>query len=89
MINDKKRNALGYSLEAHLATEIVIRWGMVAATPDGEDSSGRAKVRLLTPEELIERACETAHLLAVTFEANGWSEPRVSIRKVGEGEEKC
>ena len=88
MSNDTKRNAPGYSLEAHLATEIVIRWGMVAATPDGEDSSGRAKVRLLTPQELIERACETAQLLSLTFAANGWSEPLVSIRKVEEGEKK-
>jgi hypothetical protein len=35
---------------------------MVAAAPDGEDSAGRAKLRLATPEELVQRAFVTANL---------------------------
>jgi hypothetical protein len=46
--------------EAKLAFSLVERWGMVAALPDGEDSSGRSKLRLMTVEELTERAFKTA-----------------------------
>lgn len=48
--------------EAKVAEEFIARWGMVAGAPDGEDSAGRAKLRLQTPEELIERAFNTAAL---------------------------
>jgi hypothetical protein len=50
------------------AREFISRWGMVAAVPDGEDSSGRAKVRLSTPEELVVRAFETAELFHKALE---------------------
>jgi len=45
---------------AKLAFDLVARWGAVAGAPDGEDSSGRAKLRLQTPQELVERAFECA-----------------------------
>ena len=45
--------------EAKLAFALIERWSMVAI-PDGEDSSGRSKLRLITVEELTERAFETA-----------------------------
>jgi hypothetical protein len=48
--------------EACLALALIERWGMVAGIPDGEDSSGRSKLRLSTPEELTERAFECAKL---------------------------
>jgi len=50
-------------LEARVAIEFVTKWGMVAGMPDGEDSSGRAKLRLSTPEEVVERACVISELL--------------------------
>lgn len=37
---------------AQTALSMMERWGTVAAVPDGEDSSGRTKLRLQTPEEL-------------------------------------
>lgn len=46
--------------EGSLAVELVARWGTVAAIPDGEDSAGRAKLRLQTPDELAERAVATS-----------------------------
>ncbi len=49
-------------LFAEAVLEMITKWGMIATCPDKEDSSGRAKVRLLTPEELVERAMETTKL---------------------------
>jgi hypothetical protein len=46
------------NFEARLAATLMERWGMVAGEPDGEDSAGRAKLRLSTPQELAQRACE-------------------------------
>lgn len=48
--------------EAKLAMSCIERWGMVAGMPDGEDSSGRAKLGLMPPDELVERAFDVAHL---------------------------
>ncbi len=48
--------------EAKMAAALIERWGMVAAIPDGEDSAGRAKLRLATPEELVARAFSCAKL---------------------------
>jgi len=51
-----------FEQEAEVARELICRWGMVAAEVDGEDSSGRAKFRLQTPEELVDRAFQTARM---------------------------
>ncbi|KKL25562.1 hypothetical protein LCGC14_2404040 [marine sediment metagenome] len=48
--------------EARFVLELLVRWGMVAAEPDGEDSAGRQKLRLQTPEELTTRAFAVADL---------------------------
>jgi hypothetical protein len=48
--------------EAVVALALIERWGMVAAVEDGEDSTGRAKVRMSTPEELVDRAFTVAKL---------------------------
>jgi hypothetical protein len=61
--------------EASLAINLIERWGLVAAKPDGEDSAGRAKLELLTPEELVNRACDTADLVLKECEARGWMLP--------------
>ena len=60
------------NFEARVATSLVERWGMVAADDNGEDSTGRAKARLQTPEELVERACETSQRLAAAFRERKW-----------------
>jgi len=49
--------------EFKMAIEMVHRWGMVAGVDAGEDSSGRAKVRLATPEEVVTRAFTCVNLL--------------------------
>jgi len=57
---------------AKLASELVGRWGMVAAIPDGEDKAGRQKLRMMTEEEMAQRACVTAQCLFQAFEDNQW-----------------
>ena len=63
------------SWEAAICEELVTRWGMVAGNDGGEDSHGRAKLRLQSPEELVARAVETTKLLVAALEKNGWAEP--------------
>lgn len=58
--------------QARLATILIEKWGMVLAESDGEDSSGRAKLRTAAPAEVVERACKTAELAIEAFRARGW-----------------
>jgi len=56
--------------EARLAMTMMEKWGMVAAIEDGEDTAGRQKLRLLTPEELVYRSFETAKLAMIYARTN-------------------
>lgn len=58
--------------QADFARQCIERWGLIAGTPDGEDSAGRAKLRLATSEELVSRACEVAEKLFAEFERREW-----------------
>lgn len=57
---------------ARLAATLIERWGLVAAEVEGEDSAGRAKIRRLTPDELVRDACNTAEAAWDEFEKRGW-----------------
>lgn len=57
---------------AQFAMQLIDRWGMIAAAPDGEDSTGRAKFRLLEPHEVVTRACQTAQIAFELFAAQDW-----------------
>jgi len=62
-------------LRGAIVEEMLARWGMVAAIPDGEDSKGRSKLRLSTPQELVVRAFEITDLfLAKLGEEEGITE---------------
>ena len=52
-----------FEREAAIAIACIERWGMVAGIPDGEDSSGRARIRLAAPQELVDRGFEVARLV--------------------------
>lgn len=58
--------------KAEIALELIAKWGMVAGIDSGEDSTGRSKHRLQSPEELVERACQTAELAFASLEQRGW-----------------
>ena len=57
--------------EAKLAMAMIEKWGMVATVEDGEDTTGRQKLRMLTPAELAERAFETAKIAMTYARKNG------------------
>ena len=48
--------------EAKMAFDFLGRWGLVMGTPDGEDSAGRQQLKLMTPDELVDRAFTIAHI---------------------------
>ena len=55
----------------NIACVLVERWGTVAAEPDGEDSTGRAKMKLQTPQDLVNRAITTAEILVEGLQQRG------------------
>lgn len=57
---------------ARMALAFVERWGMVSAQDNGEDSSGRAKLKLLSPEDVVDRACLISGLLLHKFHELDW-----------------
>lgn len=56
---------------ASLAAALIEHWGMVAGADGGEDSHGRAKVRLLSPTEVVQRAFDTAELFEAEARKRG------------------
>ena len=48
--------------EAQFANDLMKHLAIVAAVPDGEDDCGRQKFRLMTEEEVVERATAIASL---------------------------
>ena len=57
---------------AAIAESLVEKWGAIACIPDGEDSSGRQKLRLSSPEELAKRCCDVAHGMWDEFIRRDW-----------------
>ena len=60
------------NLEAKFAEEIMIRLSLISAKENGEDSAGRQKLRTLTDEEVVQRACNIAELAYREFEKRDW-----------------
>lgn len=58
--------------QARIALALIERWGLVAGLPDGEDSSGRSRLRKATPAELVEEACDVAERAVGAFKVRGW-----------------
>ncbi len=59
-------------IEASFAMELMRQMAMVAALPDGVDDAGRQKARLMSPSEVVDRACEISELAIAHFRGNGW-----------------
>ena len=74
--------------EAASALAFAERWALIAAIPDGEDSAGRQKLRLPTPEELAARSCEIVAALRAEFEKREWIIPLPSQADAAEAVEK-
>ena len=74
--NNKKEVTIytteAFQIEAEIALEMITKWGMVAGIPEGEDSSGRSKLRIATPEEVVNRACAATEIAMKAFRDRGW-----------------
>ena len=64
--------SVALNLEADLAFHLMKQLSIIAAKEDGEDSAGRQRIRLLSPEEVAERSCAIAAAAVRKFEENGW-----------------
>lgn len=75
-------------IDAQIAVGLTEKWGMVAAMPDGEDSSGRQQFRLMTEAELAERAVTAAQTLVTALRAAGMIHaiPEAADLKLASGE---
>ena len=61
------------TMKARLALCLIEKWGMIVCDPmHGEDSSGRARMRLMKPGEVVDRACETAEIAIDHMHSLGW-----------------
>ena len=60
------------NLRAKFAMDLIARWGMVVASPDGEDTSGRAKLKLEKEKDVVKRASKMTALAFSEFEKNNW-----------------
>jgi hypothetical protein len=60
------------TMRARMATALIEKWGMVAALPDGEDTSGRQKMRLMKPKEIVQHAIDVSKMAINAFEEEGW-----------------
>lgn len=70
---------------AVMAMDLMRNLAMVACVPDGEDSSGRQKLRLMSEVEVVNRANEISRLAWNKFRTNGWILD-LPLPKSGEGE---
>lgn len=64
-------------LKAHIALHLLMSWGMVQGKDGGEDSAGRSRFDLMTPEEAAKRAADLSEAITSEIEERGWlaSEP--------------
>ena len=59
-------------VEAAYAMRLIEQHAMVAGETDGEDSQGRQKLRVQTPEELVARSFAIAELAFTEARRRGW-----------------
>lgn len=58
--------------QAAFAMDLMKHLGICAGRPDGEDSTGRQKGALLSPDEVVTRACSIADIAWQEFQKRGW-----------------
>ena len=59
------------TFEARVAIALIEKWGMVLCEFDGEDSSGRQKMKLKSPEDVVKQAFNTAALAVEEIRSRG------------------
>jgi hypothetical protein len=58
--------------EGELAIRFAERFALISAIEDGYDKMGRQKLRLLTPKEVTQRACELAEKMVAALRKREW-----------------
>ena len=72
-----------YLLEAraNFAAQLIERFGLVAGRDDGEDSVGRRALKLLDPQEVVDRAFAISNAFFDRAEADGGIVARAPIEE--------
>lgn len=88
-----KKTVVAYETESldnvgRLAIVLIEKWGLVAATPDGEDTAGRAKALLPSNSELVERALDIAALFYAEARTRGHVVTLPDLNEINEGLDK-
>ena len=66
------RDGVNKSLRFQLMCDLLRAHPLIAADDDGEDSTGRQKMRLQKTGEIVNRAAEIADLAVTVAIENGW-----------------
>lgn len=69
------RDGVNKSLRFQLMCDLLRAHPLVAGDDDGEDSTGRQKIRLQKTGEIVNRAAEIADLAVTVAAENGWLKP--------------
>lgn len=56
----------------HIAVDLMKHLAICTGTPDGEDSAGRSKLKLLPADEVAKRACDIAAAMEKELKDRGW-----------------
>ena len=65
-------NRITLDPRASFALNCLEKWGLVMGSPDGEDSAGRAKGKIMPLDEVVARACDVADRAYSAFRDRGW-----------------
>jgi hypothetical protein len=58
--------------EGDLALKFATHFAVIAAVEDGYDEAGRAKLRLQTVDEIVQRACDLAEKMTAALRKREW-----------------
>lgn len=58
--------------QAQFAMDMMKHLAVATGYPDGESSDGRSKLRLMTPEEIVDRCVEITERSFAAFDKKGW-----------------
>ena len=61
-----------FTNKGKMAWELLQRFATIAAETKGEDSAGRAKLELLSPNDVVARACDIAEVAWDEFARRDW-----------------
>ena len=65
-------NSIALFPQAKFAQDLMHNLAIAAAVPDGEDSSGKQKMRQMTEMEVVYRATKISQIAFADFSARGW-----------------